>query len=167
MLRPFIICVTSAVIGLSCGKAEQEFPPVRVSTTQLEGVWLASPIVAVGDVSDITSYGHQTVDHLPAPTMPDVHDLYWCQGYFNVVAVVKGELKHTRRKYLWASTIPGCKLVDNDPKLVYHRLKTKYWFLREEGQFLRPTFDYGTYPFGGVFVGGNSGAGRVCATTAV
>lgn len=26
-----------------------------------------------------------------------------------------------------------------------------FWFLREEGQFLRPTFDYGTYRFDGVF----------------
>lgn len=120
------------MLGKSCLGAEQEFPQVRVSTTRLEGVWIKTPIVAVGDVSDITSYGHQTVDHLPRPTMPDLHDLYWCQGFFNAIAVVKGELKDSRRKYLWASTISGCTLVDNDPKLVYHRLKTKYWFLREE-----------------------------------
>jgi hypothetical protein len=151
MLRTCIICIIGLVLGKSFVVAEQQFPQVRVSRTLLEGVWLASPIVAVGDVSDITSYGHQTVDHLPAPTSPGFHDLYWCQGYFNAVAVVKGELKDTRRKYLWASTVPGCNLVDNNPKLVYHRLKTKYWFLREEGQFLRPTFDYGTYCFGGVF----------------
>jgi len=83
--------------------------------------------------------------------LPGGHDLYWCQGYFNLVAVVKGDLGSARRKYLWASTIPGCKLVDNNPKLIYHRLKTKFWFLREEGQFLRPAFDYGTYLFEGVF----------------
>ena len=151
MLRACIICVIAVVLGKSSVGAEQEFPQVRVSTTRLEGVWLKSPIVAVGDVSNITSYGRQTVDSLPAPTMVDLHDLYWCQGYFNAVAVVKGELKERRRPYLWASTIPGCKLVDNNPKLVYHRLKTKFWFLREEGEFLRPTFDYGTYAFGGVF----------------
>lgn len=151
MLRTCIICIMGMVLVKSCVEAEQVFPQVRVSTTRLEGVWIKTPIVAVGDVSNITSYGHQTVDHLPAPTMPDVHDLYWCQGFFNAIAVVKGELKDTRRRYLWASTIPGCKLVYNDPKLVYHRLKTKYWFLRDEGEFLRPTFDYGTYAFGGVF----------------
>jgi len=151
LLRTFMICLIGATLGTCCGQAEQEFPHVRVSTTRLEGVWLKSPIVAVGDVSNITSYGHQIVDSLPAPTMPDLHDLYWCRGYFNAVAVVKGELKERRRPYLWASTIPGCTLVDNDPKLVYHRLKTKFWFLREEGEFLRPTFDYGTYSFGGVF----------------
>ncbi len=41
--------------------------------------------------------------------------------------------------------------MDDDTKLIYHRLKTKFWFLSEEGQFLRPTFDYGTYRFAGVF----------------
>jgi hypothetical protein len=146
-----MICLVAIVLGNVCSVAQQEFPQVRVSTTLLEGVWLASPIVAVGEVSGITSYGHQTVDHLPAPTTPGGHDLYWCQGYFRMVAVVKGEMKEKGGKYLWASTIPGCKLVDNDPHLIYHRLKTKFWFLREEGQFLRPTFDYGTYPFAGVF----------------
>lgn len=131
--------------------AQQQFPQLRVSKTLLEGVWLASPIVAIGDISNIMSYGHQTVDRLPAPTMPGVHDLYWCQGDFNVVAVVKGRLQGGSRKYLWASTIPGCMLIDDNPKLIYHRLKTKFWFLRDEGEFLRPTFDYGTYRFEGVF----------------
>jgi hypothetical protein len=157
MPRPYIICIIGVVLGQSSVKAEQEFPQVRVSKTQLEGVWLASSIVAVGDVSDITSNGHQTVDHLPAPTTTYLHDLYWCQGYFNAVAVIKGELKDARRKYLWASTIAGCKLVDNNPKLVYHRLKTKYWFLREERDVLRPTFDYGTYEFSGVFTAWSEG----------
>ena len=108
VLRCCSIAVVCASLLKTCGGAEQEFPQVRVSTNRLEGVWLASPIVAVGEVSDITSYGKQTLEHLPAPTMPDLHDLYWCQGYFNAVAVVKGELKEARRKYLWASTIPGC-----------------------------------------------------------
>jgi hypothetical protein len=131
--------------------AEKQFPQVRVGTAQLEGVWLASPIVAVGEVSHIISYGHQAVSHLPPPTSPEAHDLYWCQGDLSLVAVVKGQLRGSGRKYLWASTIPGCKLVDDNPKLIYHGLKTKFWFLRDERQFLRPTFDYGAHRFEGVF----------------
>jgi hypothetical protein len=123
----------------------------------LEGVWLASPIVAVGEVTDITFYGKQTLERLPAPTMPDIHDLYWCQGYFSAVAVVKGELKEKRKRYLWGTTISGCELVDKDPKHVEYRSKTKFWFLRDEGEFLRPTFDYGTYRFGGVFTSWSDG----------
>jgi hypothetical protein len=149
-----VICVTLETNRL---EAEQNFPQVRVSTTQLEGAWLASPIVAVGEVSNITAYGHQTVGHLPAPTSAEAHDLYWCHGYLHVVAVVKGRMRGTRRKYLWASTIPGCDLVDNNPNLIYHRLKTKFWFLRDEGQFLRPTFDYGAHRFEGVFTAWSEG----------
>jgi hypothetical protein len=151
--RICILCLVYSAFVPGRADAFQEFPKVRVSTVypQLEGAWLASSIVAVGDVSHITTYGHQIVDRLPAPTMPDIHDLYWCQGDFNLVAVIKGELPSAPRKYLWASTIPGCKLVDNNPKFVYHRMKTKFWYLRDEGQFLRPTFDYGAQRFDGVF----------------
>jgi len=118
---PCVVCLVILLLGgRGRTEAEQRFPQVRVSTVfaQFEGTWLASPIVAVGDVSNITSFGHQIVDHLPPPTVPSAHDLYWCQGYFNLVAVVKGELRSARRKYLWASTIPECKLVDNNPKLI-------------------------------------------------
>lgn len=133
--------------------AAKDLPEVRVSTVQpqLEGAWTASPIVVVGDVTNIVNYAHQFVQHLPPPTLPEGHEVYWCMGDFHVLAVVKGALRGSGRKYLWASTIPGCKLVDNNPKLIYHRMKTKFWFLREEGQFLRPTFDYNAPRFEGVF----------------
>ena len=150
-LRSCLLCFMCLALGAARSASEQTLPQVRVSTTLLGGVWLASPIVAVGDVSNIRDYGHQTLDRLPPPTTPGVHDLYWCQGDFNVVAILKGRLQGRHREYLWASTIPGCSLVDDDSKLIYHRLKTKYWFLREEGQFLRPVFDYGTHRFAGVF----------------
>jgi hypothetical protein len=142
-----VICV---VLGTCRTKAEQEFPQIRASNTQLEGVWRASPIVAVGEVDNITSYGKQTVDRPPDPTIADVHDFYWCQGDFKVTAVVKGELHGPlSEKYLWASTFPGCKLLPDDPSLFDRRAKTRVWFLREESGFLRPTFDYGTHRFEG------------------
>ena len=155
--RMYLICVLGVVLANCSVAAEQEFPQVRVSTTLQQGVWLKSPIVAVGNVTNIASYGKQTVEQLPAPTMPDLHDLYWCQGIFSAVAVVKGDLKGNHRKYLWGSTIPGCELVDNDPKLIYHRFNTKIWFLREEGDFLRPTFDYETFRFMGIFTSWSQG----------
>lgn len=156
-MRPWFVCVICLMLGRGSVKAEHEFPQVRVGVTELEGVWLKTPIAAVGEVSNIVSYGHQTVDRLPRPTDPSVHDLYWCLGYFNAVAVVKGALKEKRRKYLWASTFRGCMLVNSDPYLYYHRLETKIWFLREEGEFLRPTFDYGSHRFAGVFTAWSDG----------
>lgn len=149
------ICGTMILVSLaSCRRladAERKFPKPRVSTTLMGGDWLASPIVAVGEVTNIASYGEQTVDHLPPPTSPDVHKLYWCVGDFHVIAVVKGELRTPSRKYLWATTFPRCELWPTDPQLVYHRFQTRAWFLREEGKFLRPTFDYGTHGFLGLF----------------
>jgi hypothetical protein len=110
----------------------------------IHGVWIKSPIAAVAEITNVTSYGEQYVQQLPPPTSPDAHMLYWCKGDVQVVAVVKGEFHTPTRKYLWASTLPGCKLWNDDSKLIYHRLKTRVWFFREEGNFLRPPFDYGT-----------------------
>jgi hypothetical protein len=133
--------------------AQQKFPEWRGSYTFLQGDWTASPIVAVGEIVNISSYGEQTVDKTPPPMSPDIHKLYWCQGDFKSIAVVKGTLPSTPKKYLWASAVPGCKLWDDDPSLNYHREKTRAWFLREEGDFLRPTFDGGTFRYLGVFAG--------------
>jgi hypothetical protein len=149
--RGIILCGTCMVLLEGSLEAQREFPQVRVGVTELEGVWIKTPIAAIGTVTDIVTYGHQVVDQLPHPTMPGAHDLYWCQGYFNAIAVVKGALKEKRRKYLWGSTLSGCELVDSNPASSEHRSKTRLWFLREEGEFLRPIFDYGSRRFAGVF----------------
>jgi len=107
--------------------------------------------VAVGDVVNIVSYGEQNVDRLPWPMSPAVHKLYWCEGDFEAVAVVKGVLQTPPRKYLWASGLPGCKLWNDDPQAIDRRIHTRAWFLREQGGFLRPTFDGGTYKYIGLF----------------
>ena len=116
----------------------------------LPGVWAAAPIVAVGAVVNIRPYGEQEVERLPWPMSPDVHKLYWCEGDFLVTAVVKGELSGVGKKYLWASAQSGCKEWYGD-KRSFDRLKTRAWFLREEGEFLRPPFDGGTALFEGFF----------------
>lgn len=141
------VCVSSNSFWLH---AEQKFPEWRGSNTLLEGDWIASPIVAVGEITNISSYCELVVDKLPWPMSPDVHKLYWCQGDFRAIAVVKGALPPTSKKYLWASSLPGCKLWDDDPRFIYHREKTRAWFLRKEGDFIRPTFDGGTYRYVGV-----------------
>ena len=115
------------------------------------GTWNESPIIAIGNITNIRPYGEQTVDQLPWPMSPDVHKLDWCEGTFRAVSVLKGKLPQAPRKYLWASVSPGCTLWDDDPDLVFHRFKTRAWFLREEGDFLRPTFDGGTPRYLGLF----------------
>lgn len=81
---------------------------------------------------------------------PEVHRLYWCEGNFHVIAVIKGEIRGQNRRYLWGSGMPGCKLTYGSVE-GFQRLKTQVWFLREEGDFLRPTFDGGTRGFIGLY----------------
>lgn len=157
MNRIYFLCLVGALLHGEARAGEQAFPAIRVSELPLEAVWRASPIVAIGNITNITTYGHQTVSRLPYPTSPDVHDLYWCRGDFEPVAVIKGELRESKQEYLWASTIPGCQLFNDNPKLIYKRLQTKFWFLRIQGGVLRPTFDYDAPRFGGVFPGWSQG----------
>jgi hypothetical protein len=116
-----------------------------------------SPIVAVGEVLNTSSYGEQTLDHLPWPWQPWGHNIHWCQGDFHVIAVVKGELR-AGRKFLWASGIPECDLYDHNPELATGRFRTRAWFLREEGKFLRPLFDVGAHYFIGLCARWEDGA---------
>jgi hypothetical protein len=132
--------------------AQQAFPDWRGSNVLLPGVWKASPIATVGEVVNARAYGEQMVENLPWPMSPEVHKLYWCVGDFQTIAIVKGNFESPARKYLWASSLPGCKLWDDDPRLIYHRFRTRVWFLREEEGFLRPPFDGGARHFEGFFL---------------
>jgi hypothetical protein len=138
--------------------AEQGFPEWRGSNVLVPALWTQSPIVAVGEVVNVSSYGEQTVASLPPPMSSDVHRLYWCTGEFRVAAVLKGEIPVAPRRYLWASAQPGCKLwygaADSSAKFA-----TRVWFLRGEGDFLRPTFDSGTHLFIGIYAKWDDGPG--------
>jgi hypothetical protein len=79
-------------------------------------------------------------------------------GDFQAVAVVKGTLHGSTRKYLWASTFPGCRILPDDPVHLANRDKTRAWFLREEGEFLRPTFDWNAFPFLGLLIDWDTGS---------
>jgi hypothetical protein len=141
------MCAT--VLALAVGAsawllAQERFPVWRGSNLEIAGDWQASPIVAVGDVIDAAPYGEQAVRTLPWPMSPDVHTLYWCEGDFRLVAMVKGKMPPIPRKYLWATSQPGCKLWYGEPSYFEH-LVTRVWFMREEEGVLRPTFDGGTH----------------------
>ncbi len=155
--RACLTMLFPGVLGLVCADAQRTYPKWRGSSNvALAGSWKASPIVAVGDVTNITTYGEQNVSGLPWPMAPDVRKLYWCEGDFRVIAVVKGELHGASKKYLWASSLPECKLWYGDPRL-FQRFLTRVWFLREEGKFLRPTFDGGTARLFGLFTAWEDG----------
>ena len=151
MLKACVLYPIALLCVLSKAGAQQQFPEWRGSTLLLPAVWAASPIIAVGEVTNVASYGEQSVDRLPSPMARSVHKLYWCEGDFKLTAVVKGELDPKPKRYLWASAVPGCKLWPDNPRLIFSRFETRAWFLREEGGLLRPTFDGGTQIFLGLF----------------
>ena len=73
----FLLCAVSMPFVLS---AQAAFPAFRVTTMLEYGRWAASPIVVIGEVTNISSYGEQAVENLPSPMSPDTHRLYWCEG---------------------------------------------------------------------------------------
>ena len=123
-----------------------EFPKWKGGSASLDIEWRNASIVAVGEITNAASYGVQAVDGLPWPGSVGVEKLYWCEGHFQVTAILKGSPSPTARKYLWAWPQPGCQLYDRDSTLLGSRYKTRVWFLREEGGFLRPLYDGGGAP---------------------
>jgi hypothetical protein len=113
----------------------------------LPGLWLASPIVAVGELKDVSPMGVQAPVRLPYPVIQDLHTLYWCEAKLSVTGVVKGALPTGLRRYVWGAVNPGCRTSYSADR---ERLRTKIWFLREEGGLIRPTFDGGTMLFYGL-----------------
>jgi hypothetical protein len=137
------------------GQVQPSFPEWRGGNLLLSGEWFAAPIVAVGEVTNVREYGKEAVRNLPWPMPPDVDTLYWCLGDFNTTTTVKGQLSTRSRKYLWASAQPGCNLFSEVSVLT--RAKTRVWFLREEGAFLRPLFDGGAAKSFGLLPDWNQG----------
>lgn len=152
--RLALLCVAVSLIPIiSCG--HQKFPEWRGVTTYHfpYAAWQASSIVAVGEMRNVSVYGEQTADRFPAPMSPLVHRLYWCVADFEVAAVIKGERPPTAKRYLWAQVSPGCNLWlwPDNPRAIDRRFQTRAWFLREDGEFLRPPVDSGMYQYIGLF----------------
>lgn len=141
-----VSCVALSSLMYS-GPTHTRFPSWGRTAYSLPGLWCASSIVAVGHVKNVAEYGVQTVENLPSFVKQRLDKLYWCQGDFLVQSVIKGELSRPGKKFLWATVNPGCRLQFGDEK-AYEWRSTRVWFLREEGEFLRPAVDSGRYLVG-------------------
>ncbi|HWC96286.1 MAG TPA: hypothetical protein VG456_06045 [Candidatus Sulfopaludibacter sp.] len=148
-----LICAAVSLIPItSC--SHQKFPEWRGAAPYRfpYGAWESSTLVAVGQMRHVNAYGEQTADRFPAPMSPLVHRLYWCAAEFDVVALIKGERPSSAKRYVWAQVSPGCNLWiwPDNPRAVDRSFQTRAWFFREDGEFLRPPFDSGTYPYLGL-----------------
>jgi hypothetical protein len=123
LLRLAPSCLALVALASLSLDGQVRLPAPRVGTGGLLGNWLASPIVAIGEVENSVPYSHQRLKELPKPTSPEAHDLYWCMGDFHLTAILKGSPQALPRKYLWATTIPGCRLITSDPNLISARQK--------------------------------------------
>jgi hypothetical protein len=127
-------------------------PQPRGSNVRLPTDWADATIVAVGEVVNMLSYGTHTYSRFPFPAKPWEHDVDWCVGDFHPEAVVKGSLDGAPQRYLYASW-SHCEILNVATPDWGDEAKTRVFFLRVEGGFLRPVFDYGTHKYLGLLTG--------------
>jgi len=128
------------------GCAERQFPEWRVLPLTLEGAWESAPAVVIGDVRSVAPLGVQEIKVTPRFVSPSIKHIYWCEGEFRAHSAVKGRLPRTGKKYIWASVRPGCDLYRYAPPRD-ERPITRAWFIREEGDYVRPVADGGSFYF--------------------
>ena len=134
-----LICCWLTVLNAA---EQRQFPRLHLGTSSLKGFWKAAPIVAVGDLRNVKRFGRQELNLPILLSASKVTSIYWCQGEFVTVAAIRGNPGGSVRKYLWATGPAGCLVSTGDQK-EFAKLKTRIWFLRVEGEYLRPLFDAG------------------------
>jgi hypothetical protein len=112
----------------------------------LGGPWNRSDVVVVGDVSNVVEKGKQEIASPPA--FPNVREIYWCEADFRADVAIKGALPRPGEKLLWGEARPGCSLEAGWTwtRWGYRETSapiTRVWFLRREGEYLRPIVDAG------------------------
>jgi hypothetical protein len=124
--------------------SQDRLPESRVGSIGLTGSWESAPDVVVGDVSNIVALGAEKITSPPWPAYDSIHEIYWCQADFKADSAIKGDLPVPGKKFLWAAIRPGCGLElfrygydESQAPIV------RIWFVREEGEYIRPVVDAG------------------------
>ena len=116
---------------------QRQFPRWEVAPIALEGTWEGAPTVVIGEVRNITAVGDEPALDLQWPAGPWIKRIYWCEADFYAYAPIKGTVPARGKKYLWGAIRAGCKLDPLPPD------STRVWFIREEGDYIRPVVDAG------------------------
>lgn len=145
MRRHSTILVLVLLTTLHSGvRAQKRLPEWKVLPLTLLGVWESAPVVVVGDVRNVAPIGVQKIKNPPWPVASTIDRVYWCEADFITYAVVRGRLPASGKKFVWGSVHPGCELNLPDPPRD-GRPFTHVWFIREEGNYLRPVVDGGGF----------------------
>ncbi len=125
----------------------QQFPKVRVAPMGLEGGWEAASGVVVAEIRNVKSVGSTEADELPWPLPRGIRQIYWCAADIEVSAVIKGRKPAQNKPYLWGTVRPGRPGCEDpaDRGKRYLGPTMTVWFIREEGQYIRPVVDIAGY----------------------
>ena len=143
--RALFLVVVSAVLAPPC-RSQEQFPQWKVAPIGLSGTWESAADaggVVVGRVTNVVALGSQQISNQPWP-VSHVHEIYWCKADFHASAVVKGRLPTPGKPFLWAAIRPGCgfewfRYGYDETEAPF----TQVWFVREEGEYIRPVVDGG------------------------
>lgn len=126
----------------------QPFPRWRMARIGPTEQWNRAENVLVGKVANVIPVGREEIVDPPPPLPATIHEIYWCQAEFTSLAAVKGHLPAVPKKLLWAVIRPECGVdVAAEPEYANSSdpPMTRVWFLREEGEYLRPVVDGGVF----------------------
>ena len=121
--------------------AQQGFPSFTAAPLLLTGTWERAEAAVVAEVQNIRPLGVQRSVRLSWPVAEGTYSVYWCQGDFHVISIISGRAPADGKKFVWGSLMPGCRTFPPS-QLPEKRPVTRVWFVREEGDFVRPVVDY-------------------------
>lgn len=140
------------VASVGCRTQDLPFPHWRPYSMPLGNVWTMSEVVAVGNVTNIAKMGRQDWNQGVPPGIRAVFkQLQWCEADFVLTEVVKGSFPRAHGKYVWgkiewgnaASECVAYGMPPPRPATPTYLI----WFLREEGNLLRPVSDRSRFYF--------------------
>jgi len=140
---PIPLLAVLAILQPVCASQDQ-LPKWEVAPIGLAGSWERADDVVVGDVSNIVALGSEKISDPPWPVSSTIHEIYWCRADFHADSVVKGKIPTPGKKLIWAAIRPGCGFEwfrygyeETTPPV------TRVWFVREDGEYIRPAVDGG------------------------
>jgi hypothetical protein len=140
------LAVVGGLILANLGSAQEKFPVFKAAPLLLVGEWDQAEAVVVGGVENIKQMGVQRSVHLSWPIPEGEYPIYWCEADFRVYATIKGRAPAAEKKFVWGSGVSGCKLPSHGQRQDVGPI-TQVWFVREEGNYLRPVADYSAQYF--------------------
>ena len=138
-LGPAVLLVAFLLLSTaSCSR--RVYPQWRAVPMGLVGSWTNATSVVVADLQNVEYLGSQKIDYVAGPPAGRNFNVYWCQGDLRIRSVVMGERLPSGKKFLWGAGQPGCGLIRRgaEPE---RGPTTQVWFVRAEGNYIRPVVD--------------------------